>query len=196
MDLSKLPKLSETPKPPPAEPTPQPNPPPDDRADIAYVDAGAGGMVWVSLILGALCIMLGRRFPSYLMARLSGREFHTQSTWSMGPRAGQEVEYWELSGSAAWTDASLFLFGLALILEALALWAISSKIGGKKIVLAISLFVVVIATVFNLYTAARVMGDNAIQLMSGIAAAMGGYMAIYQWKLLRVLNTGRAAPMT
>ena len=98
--------------------------------------------------------------------------------------------------SAAWTDASLFLFGLALILEALALWVISSRMGGKKIVLAISLFVVVIATVFNLYTAARVMGDNAIPLMSGIAAAMGGYMAIYQWKLLRVLNTGRAAPMT
>jgi hypothetical protein len=196
MDLSKLPKLSETPKPPPPEPTPQPNPPPDDRADIAHVDAGAGGMVWVSLILGLLCMMVGRRFASYLAARLSGREFHTQSTWSMGPRAGQEVEYWDLSGSSAWTDASIFLFGLALLLEAVALWVITSRMGGKKFILSISLVIVVISTVFNLYTCVRVLGDNLIPLPSGIATAMGGYMAIYQWKLLRVLNTGRAAPMT
>jgi hypothetical protein len=196
MDLSKLPKMSQTPAPPPGEPTPQAEPPRDDRADIAHVDAGVGGMVWVSVILGALCIWLGRRFPSYLMAKLSGKDFHTNTNWVSGPKSGQEVGYWELSGLTAWTEASIFLFGLALILEALALWVISSKIGGKKFFLSISLLVVVIATVFNLYTAVRVMGEGALPLMSGVAVAMGGYMAMYQWKLLRVLSTGRAAPMT
>jgi hypothetical protein len=197
MDLSKLPKLSETPKPPAPDPNPQPEATrPDDRADIAHVDAGAGGMVWVSLILGALCMMLGRRFPSYLVAKLSGRDFHTQVNWIAGPNAGREVGYWELQGSTAWTEASIFLFGLALVLEALALWVITSKMGGKKIILTISLLIVIIATVFNIFTAVRVMGDGAVPLMSGLAAAFGGYMAMYQWKLLRVLSTGRAAPMT
>jgi len=197
MDLSKLPKLSETPKPQPDPEPPQPNQPPIDyRADLAYVDAGAGGMVWISLILGALCLMLGRRFPSYVLAKLSGREFHTQVNWVSGPQAGQEVGYWNLSGSTALTETSIFFFGLALVLEALALWFISSKIGGKKIVLVISLIVVVVATVLNLFTAVRVMGDGTVPLMSGLAAALGGYMAMYQWKLLRVLNTGRSAPMT
>ena len=197
MDLSKLPKMSQTPPPPSGESSPQPQPPPDDRADISHVDAGVGGMVWVSVILGALCIWLGRGFGSYMAAKLSGREFHTHALWNPGtPKAGQEVAYWDLSGSWAWTEASMFLFGLALILEAIALWVISSKMGGKKFFLSISLIVVVIATVFNLYTAVRVMGDGLMPLQSGVAIAMGGYMAMYQWKLLRVLSTGRAAPMT
>jgi hypothetical protein len=195
MDLSKLPKLSETPKPPPSEPTPT-RPAADDRADIASVEAGVGGMVWVSLILGALCMMLGRRFPAYVFARLSSREYHTQVNWIAGPRAGQEVGYWELQGSTALTETSIFLFGLALVLEAIALWVISSRMGGKKFILTISLLVVVIATAFNLFTAVRVMGDGAVPIMSGIAAALGGYMAMYQWKLLRVLTTGRTSPMT
>ena len=73
---------------------------------------------------------------------------------------------------------------------------IGFPIAGKKIVLVISLIVVVVATVLNLFTAVRVMGDGTVPLMSGLAAALGGYMAMYQWKLLRVLNTGRSAPMT
>src|SRR5215210_5274558 len=127
MDLSKLPKMSQTPPPPDSQPTPQGKPQPNDYRDqIAHVEAGVGGMVWVSVILGAICIWLGRRFSSYLAAKVSGREFHTQTNWISGPKTGQEVAYWELVGSQAWTDASIFLFGLALILEALALWVISS----------------------------------------------------------------------
>ena len=200
MDLSKLPKMSQTPPPPTppdSQPTPQGNPQVIDHRDqIAHVEAGVGGMVWVSVILGSICIWAGRRFGSYLAAKLSGREFHTQTNWISGPKTGQEVAFWDLADSQAWTDASFFLFGLALILEALALWVISSKMGGKKPVLAISLLVVVVATAFNLYTVVRIMGAGALPLMSVVAVAMGGYMAMYQWKLLRVLSTGRAAPMT
>ena len=197
MDLSKLPKMSQTPTPPPPEPTPQPASQPIDYQDqIAHVQSGVGGMVWISVILGALCIWLERRFGAYLLAKLSGREFHTEINWVSGPKTGQEVAYWELGGSTAWTEASIFLFGLALVLEALALWVISSKMGGKKPVLAISLLVVVIATAFNLFTVVRIMGEGVLPLMSGVALAMGGYMAMYQWKLLRVLSTGRSAPMT
>jgi len=101
-----------------------------------------------------------------------------------------------LQGYTAFTDTGVFLFGLAMVLEGIALAVVRSKIGGKRIALSISLIVIVIATVVNLYTAARVFGTGAIPLMSGLAAALGGYMAIYQWKLLRVLSSGRSAPMT
>src|SRR5438105_11930849 len=53
MDLSKLPKMSQTPPPPPAEPPQQPNPQPVDGDQISHVEAGVGGMVWVSVILGS-----------------------------------------------------------------------------------------------------------------------------------------------
>ena len=97
MDLSKLPKMSQTPPPPPpppSEPPQQPNPQPVEYRDqISHVEAGVGGMVWVSVILGSLCIWLGRRFPSYLLAKLSGRGFHTETNWISGPKTGQEVGY-------------------------------------------------------------------------------------------------------
>jgi hypothetical protein len=45
-------------------------------------------------------------------------------------------------------------------------------------------------------TAVKVMGSGATPIWSVVAIAFGGYMAIYQWKLLRVMSTGRAVPMT
>jgi hypothetical protein len=116
--------------------------------------------------------------------------------WIAGPQAGQEVGYWDLQGAVAWTEAGIFFFGLAMVLEGIALAVLASKRGGKKLVLGVSLVVIVIATILNIVTATKVMGTGALPIMSVVAVAFGGYMAIYQWKLLRVLNTGRAVPMT
>src|SRR5205823_607458 len=108
MDLSKLPKMSQTPKPPEPQPSSE-DPAPVSEREMAAVDAGAGGMLWFSIIVGGLCIMYGRRSFSYFLAKLSGREFHTEVNWSVGPNAGQEVAYWELMGGAAWAETGLFL---------------------------------------------------------------------------------------
>ena len=194
MDLSKLPKLSETPKPPSNEP--QKEYFSNDHANLAAVEAGTGAMLWISLILGLLCMAIGRSFGSYAIAKLTGREHHTHFNWSDGPLVGTEVAYWDLQGFVALTDTGIFLFGLAMILEGVALAIVNSKLGGKKIVLAISLAIIAIATVINLFAAMKVMGTGLIPLMSGMAAGLGGYMAIYQWKLLRVLSSGRSVPMT
>src|SRR5688572_21751848 len=127
MDYSKLPKLSETPKPPSNEPG-QPGQRDEnsgavsyERADLASVEAGAGAMLWVSIILGLLCMWMGVNFAKYLFATLSGRGYHTGAQWTGGPKAGQEVAYWDLQGAVAWTEAGIFLFGLAMVLEGIAL---------------------------------------------------------------------------
>jgi len=195
MDLSKLPKMSQTPLPPSNEPAgPDPLPPSQQRMDA--VDAGAGGMLWFSVIVGALCMMFGRRSASYFLAKLAGREYHTEINWNIGPNAGQEVAYWDLTGGMAWAETGIFLFGVAMILEAVALAIVSSRVGGKRPVVVASLGVVVIATIINLVAAFKVFNVGAIPTISGLAVAFGGYMAMYQWKLLRLLNTGRSAPMT
>jgi len=141
-------------------------------------------------------MMFGRSFASYLLDVLRGREHHTQVNWSVGPNAGQEVAYWDLLGGTAYADAGIFLFGLAMILEAISLAIVSSNIGGKRAWVTLSLGIVVIATIINLVAAGKVLNAGAIPTISGLAVAFGGYMAIYQWKLLRLLNTGRTAPMT
>ena len=129
-------------------------------------------------------------------AKLAGREYHTEINWNIGPNAGQEVAYWDLTGGMAWAETGIFLFGVAMILEALALAIVSSRVGGKRPVVVASLGVVVIATIINLVAAFKVFNVGAIPTISGLAVAFGGYMAMYQWKLLRLLNTGRSAPMT
>jgi hypothetical protein len=195
MDLSKLPKMSETPKPPP------PEPPKDDAARdpsrrMDAVDAGAAGMLWFSLIVGALCMMLGRSFALYATAKLRGAEYHTKIEWNTGPKIGQEVAYFELQGGTAWADMGIFLFGLAMILEAISLAIVSSRAGAKQFWVTVSLGVVTLATIINLIAAVKVLEAGMIPTVSGLAVAFGGYMAMYQWKLLRLLSTGRSAPMT
>jgi len=196
MDMSKLPKLSQTPKPPSNEPPAGEPEPLSYGPQIGTPEASIAGMLWISLVIGALCMFWGRGAASYFFAKLTGREHHTHVNWVAGPNAGQEVGYWDLQGAVAWTDTGVFLFGLAMVLEGIALAVLNSKMGGKKIWLSASLGVVVIATIVNLVTAVKVLNVGATPLTSGLAVAFGGYMAMYQWKLLRMLSTGRAAPMT
>src|SRR5439155_8780801 len=112
MDLSKLPKLSESPAPAP--------PPPDADQPIAAAPSAPpnreeigtmiGAEVWISLIIGLIFVMLGFNFAKYSFALLTGRQYHTHVDWQSGPKAGNEVAYAELEGDAIWNDSALFVF--------------------------------------------------------------------------------------
>ena len=60
----------------------------------------------------------------------------------------------------------------------------------------VALTVTIIATLLNLYTAVRFYTGFGLQLFAILAVILGLYTALYQWKLLRLLTTGKAAPMT
>jgi len=197
MDVSKLPRLSETDKhaPPPAQ-TPsevgQVAPSPADRSmPVQRVSAGVGAEVWLSLIIGIVLMMIGQSFARYSFAKLRGQPFHTNVKWAAGPKEGQEVEYFELEGFTAWTDTGIFLFGLAMVLEAAMLTAIYSRLGGKRALTGFALFVTILATGLNVYVCVKLFGVGIMPLMSAMAVAFGGYMAIYEWRLLQQLS---AAP--
>jgi hypothetical protein len=203
MDLSKLPRMSETSKhappgqaPDQAEPqlgaaTPQPAP-----VDYRSYDAarpGVGAEVWLSLIIGLILIMVGWRFARWAAATMTGQPFHTNVNWMAGPKAGQEVSYYELEGFTAWTETALFLFGVALVLEAAMLAVVYSRLGGKVALTAIALLVTVLATALNLVVAIKLLGIGIMPLMSVLAVGFGGYMAMYEWKLLQQLRATSAA---
>jgi hypothetical protein len=189
MDMSKLPNLSNTPQ--PAENELPRHDPPSHRPDYEPQrdNPGMGAEVWLSFVIGTLLMLLGRSFASYLVARVTGQPYHTNTTWQAGPLAGQEVNYWDLMGFTALTDSGLFLFGLAMVLEGVALLFAFSKMRGKVPVVSIALFLACLATAYNFYVAARLLGIGIIPLFSGLAVAFGGYMAIYLWKLLRALRS-------
>jgi hypothetical protein len=77
MDLSKLPKLSDTKsqvrpdadRPTPTEPSPQ--------QVIIYRQPTAGADIWISLIIGIILCFLGGTFARYAIATLTHQPFHT-----------------------------------------------------------------------------------------------------------------------
>jgi len=199
MDMSKLPRLSNTQESQNQQQTAgDPAPAPRAQAPVpvtsAQVDPATFGSaeVWLSAVLGVAFMYFGRTFGSYLLARLRGQEYDTHVTWLEGDRAGQMVKYWELSGFTALTDAGIFLFGLTMVVEAVAMIAIQ-RMGtrGARFV-ALAFAVTVIATVFNLFVVMRLFSAGITPMISLLAVAFGGYIAMYQWQWLKSLRARSA----
>jgi hypothetical protein len=232
VDLSKLPKLSQTPAPPPndpAEPAPAPHasqpgfpvvpvtPQPQQTwcanchapnpigtrfcgncgaelragaASPASVEPGVGAEVWISAIVGIVLMLIGWDFAKWALTTLFGGTYDTGFTWG-APAPGDAnshpegslIGYWDLAGFHALQNCALFLFGLAMVLEAIVLLVVHSRIRAKRPLLAFALTITLVATILNLVVAARLLGIGVIPLMSMLAVAFGGYIAVYEWRL-------------
>ena len=203
MDMSKLPRLSQSQSPPPAPgaPTDPVNYEPPVRPGQAAPAgtptlnyerpaAGAGAEVYISLAIGLILMLVGRQFGTYLISRITHEAFHTGVNWMAGPNAGQEVGYWDLEGFTAWTDASLWLFGLTLVFDAIILYAA----GGKRVwLVALGFALTVGVCAFNAFVCAKLFNAGITPIMSLMALAFGIYMAIYQKGLLKDVMAAREA---
>ena len=187
MDLSKLPKFSETPQP-PSNDAADASPAPAPRDPTTTVDPGIGAEVWISAILGVIFMLLGRQFASYLLATMSGRNYETGVNWVQGPNAGQPVHYFDLEGGIAWTESGLFLFGVALVLEAIILLAVYRSWSYKRVLLMVALALSIVATLQNIVVAAVLFQKNIMPIMTLLAVAVGGYIAAYEWRLLKTIR--------
>jgi hypothetical protein len=182
MDISKLPKFSDSPPPPPND---QPQPaeviPPKPNPQ-----AGVGADVWVSLIVGLLMIYMGLNFGKFLAAKLGGQPYHTNVNWTEGLQAGTEVGYFDLQGFAAWSDMGVFLFGLVLLLEAGAKAILAIRPGAASRLILIAAIGLTLATVLlNLFVCVRLMSVQITPIISGLAVAFGGWILVDEWRMLK-----------
>lgn len=221
MDLSKLPKLSQTPAPPgqtsaPADVGDDGTPPPAVATSPYTVwcrechvpnlpgsrfCAGCGGKmkadtdsplgvamgaeVWISAALGVLFMLLGRSFGGWLLAKATGETYETGYIWpDSSPLAGQPVAYWDLDGFVALTESAIFLFGFAMLLEAVALAVVYSRFRAKRPVLVLALLIAAAATIYNLVVSITLFQAGIMPLYSLFAVAFGGYMLACEWRLL------------
>ncbi|MGH7213799.1 MAG: hypothetical protein ACREIT_03430, partial [Tepidisphaeraceae bacterium] len=90
-----------------------------------------------------------------------------------------------LQGFTALTDTAIFLFGLAMVFEAVALIAASRPTRARRALLALALLVTLVATAFNLFVTVRLFGAGITPWISLLAVAFGGYIAMYEWRLLQ-----------
>ncbi len=188
MDYSKLPKLSQTPAPPPEPPVESAPSQVPVLASRVEPQPGLGAEVWLSAIIGLVMIMMAWNFARFLGATLTGQMFHTNVTWQTEERAGEEVAYFDLEGYTAWSESAMFLFGVALLLEAAALAAAHRPFAARKLLVGFALTITVIATIYNLGVAGLLFTHGMMPIISILIVAFGGYMAAYEWRLLKSLN--------
>ncbi len=193
MDLSKLPKLSQSPAPPPADAPVAPPAAPIQYGTSQTASPGvfAGPEIWIAGFMGIIFMIVGGTFAKYLVAKMSGQTFHTNVTWTTGERADQEVGYWELQGHTALSDSAIFLFGLSMLLEAFVM-AASAKPFRYKLHLVVLAFVIAAgATIYNLIVVMILFADGITPLYSIVAVGFGAYIAWWEWNLLQSIRAGR-----
>ena len=197
MDMSKLPKLSQTPAPPAAEESAaapeNASAPVEPRRVVEYrtpVDPGFSvGEIWFSLIVGVIFLLLGRSFGGYALAKVTGQPHHTGVVWSPGtPLAGQEVSYRELQGNVFLNDSAMFLVGLAIVLDAIVRVAVYKGIRAARLLAYLGFAITVLATIYNLYAVSVLLKGNVLPLLSLLAVAMGGYISFQQWQTIQMMK--------
>jgi hypothetical protein len=157
----------------------------------ARPDVGVGAEVWLSAIIGLVLMLIGKSFGGWLLAKATGQPHHTGVVWTDTERTGQEVGYWELQGFAALNDAAIFLFGFAMVLEALVLAMLNTRFRHKAALIMVALSITILATALNLFATVKLLAAGVTPLWSLLAVAFGGYIAVFEWRLLQQL---RAAP--
>ncbi|HEV2296279.1 MAG TPA: hypothetical protein VGR35_20710 [Tepidisphaeraceae bacterium] len=190
MDMSKLPRLSQTnkddaPTPVAADTVTAPpmaaKPAGEDvyegrRYDPRHYDPGIGGEVWISIAVGAILLLMFRRLMQYVFHLLFGTYF---APYLMPD--GTEVPY--TSTPDFWSDLGITAFAFVLIFEGIAL-AIGRRRPG---VILFALVLTVLATLYNLGFLIMTF-SRGFPLISAFAVAFGVYIALYQWNLLKSMS--------
>lgn len=139
MDLSKLPKFSESPPPPPPPPKADGSLPPTSgiRVNTQVSRADLGMEVLIALVLGAIFLMQGAPFGAWLMAKMRGQPHATGVEWL----DGTPVKFFDLQGGTAWLYLGEWVLGACLLLDAVLLIAllVIPRLGRGAIMLAMFL---------------------------------------------------------
>jgi len=197
MDLSKLPRLSETDKHTPASNTVanqgSPNTFPQEPEYTASVAARSGPESWLSAVLGIVFMMMGWTFAKFLFAKITNQPFHTGVEWQTGPNAGQEVAFFDLVGYTAHTQAAIFLFGLAMLLETVVFVLVHRNTAVARALVGLCLLLTGSLTIYNLILTGVLFQAGITPILSILVVAFGGYMAMTQWQVLKqMLRYSRA----
>jgi hypothetical protein len=131
--------------------------------------------VWISVAVGAILLLMQPRLIQFLCHKLFGTSFapYIDANGNVVPYTAQ-LDFW--------SDLGITLFALVLLLEGLAL-AFTRK--RRLVMLAFALTVV--TTAYNLgyliYTF-----SSGVAILSALAVAFGGYIAVFEWRLLQQLR--------
>lgn len=173
------------------QPTPSSDKPTPDipyaspATPVASSSLQAGPDIWITIIIGVVLMMMAWDFAEWAIVTVQGKPYDTRLEWSQGERAGQTVPYWEIVGYKALSESAVFLFGAALVVEALSMLMANKRPGATEKLLGVSLVITAAATVYNAYVMVVLFSVRQRPIISVLAVAFGGYMVLSLWKLIR-----------
>ena len=181
MDLSKLPKLSDTkgaegeqPAVPPVV-TPAPSTP---VAPLPVRPAPLGiAETWLSVGVGAFILLFWPRFLEWA----SSRVFHTHFDEFQSPDTGATVPYQTLP--EFWSDLGPTLLGIVLIVDGLLLFT------RRPTLILVALVLTAVSTLFNLCWVIYSFGTYGLAPVSALGVIFGGFILSTQWTSYRTARS-------
>ena len=196
MDLSKLPRMSQTPAPPPAATVNAPESANSAPTPVSTGNPPIAAEVWISVVMGIVLLLIWPNTLLYTSHQLLHTRFapyptldaeHNQvfdvnkrpiMSESVTLTDGSTIPYRQTTPAFDpnyWSDLAVTLFAAALIVEGFAL-----VLSRRPIVVLFALVVTLSATIFNLGYFFATFREYGMPMVSLVAIILGGYMTIYQ----------------
>ena len=193
MDMSKLPRMSQTPPPPPEQSQPPPPPAtpatptmqPPYRHELGYdaEPAPTFAEAWISIAIGVILLFIFPNFWQWLISKASNYKPPFLPITDMA--TGAEVPYTQ--SVFFFSHLCLFAFALVLIIDGLILFTRRPGL----LMFAFG-FTAITAAMNFLSLANETMQGRGFPLAQALAFAFGVYIAMFQWKLLQAHRLSRA----
>ncbi len=149
-----------------------------------YASPLPGGFVpaeaWLSLVIGIIVLFTFPQFRQYLMAKAHGDPESFYSLYTITDANGsiryeQSVFFFPQMG--------MTFFGVVMILDALVL--LRPRFAA---LVWFTLVLTVLSVLLNVFAIVKAYDIGGFQLSNALAVAFGGYIALYDWRLLQTLR--------
>ena len=186
MDMSKLPRMSQSPAPPPP-PAPAPLPVGEDPLPYHRAQPETGSTAaeaWISIAIGAILMFCFPYFLQWLISLVSSYKPPFLPITDMN--SGKEVPYPQ--SIFFFSNLCTFAFALVLIVEGLLL------LTRRPVLILMGLCLTIAATALNaVYLVKAFLNSEGLPIVSALAVVFGVYIAIFQRKQFVALRQVRMA---
>lgn len=180
-------KTPQNPPPPhphvPHHPTPQELATPPKTNLHHYGSPVPGGFIpaeaWISLAVGVIVLFMFPIFGQYLIMHNHTDDFYAKNTfWD---KNGQSIPFEQ--SAFYYPDMGMTAFGVVLILDALVLLR-----PRFVALLGLALALTILCVLLNIFAIIKAYDQAGFMLYNALAVAFGGYMALYDWRLIQTLR--------
>lgn len=155
---------------------------------VPSVTGSLGMHAFVALIVALIFLFVGKPFGQYLWASMRHQPFPTGVTWTSGPKAGQEVAYFELLNHTALSDAGLFCFGVAMLVQALAMLLGTMWWRRRTAIVWLATILVGTAVLLNVGVILLLFSAGIQPLMSLLVVLLGGVDVYVNLQVIREMR--------